>query len=524
MAIWYVRTDTSHSATRNGTSYATAWGGWTEVVWGVSGVSLSDTLYVCGAYASSTFLSVGAHLAASTAQQVTLRGDYAGDPAIFTFTGTGYLNSARNYTTIKGMKVNGMTGFSCILHTAIAGGIIENCELVGGSNGVGLGSNVAYTSYTVRNNVIHGQTNIGINHTIGTASLTPTGILISGNTVYAAAVYGIQFVVNSAAWTTSRFDKCAIRGNTVRDCPGGSVYFITCNNDTTTAPTIYSTDIEVSGNTIDRCGTIAGDSGKHGGITVMGAAWPMIFNNTVRDTYVTGAGIQTAKNIQPQIFNNTVSGIRSGTPTVAFQSGFPIDGNGIFFDNLTVGGLAYGNHISDLVNTGIPSSGVGLAIWDCQNVTYTGNIVMNCSGGITYGKASENNNAAYNNTIIDCDVGVIKVGTTTLAGNVSVKNNIFLRCTTGFSSGTNPAINADYNCIHGATTPYSGISAGANDKLVDPKLDNGKRPTEATLIRAGTSVNGKDFNGKLFYSQPNIGAVDDNSLTPRRGFVRQQGT
>jgi len=34
MATWYVRPNTSHSGSRNGTSYATAWGGWTEIVWG----------------------------------------------------------------------------------------------------------------------------------------------------------------------------------------------------------------------------------------------------------------------------------------------------------------------------------------------------------------------------------------------------------------------------------------------------------------------------------------------------------
>lgn len=512
MTTWYVRPDASHGGANNGTSYANAWQGWPSVVWGVSGVSLADTLYICGAHSSATLLSLGAHLAASSAQQVTLRGDYAGDSGSFLFTGTGYLNSTRNYTTFKRLKITGMTGFACILHAAVAGGIIEECELIGGTDGAKLNSSTVFTSVTVRNNLIHGQSGMGINHTVGTGSITPSGILISGNTVYEAAVYGIQVSVNSSAWTTSRFDRCYLRSNTVRDCPGGSIYFRSCHNDTTTAPTVYSTNIEVSGNTVDRCGTIAGDSGSHGGITVMGAASPLIFRNTVRDTYVTGGGIQTAKNIGPQIFSNAVSWIRSGTPTSAFQSGLPIDGNGIFFDNLTVGGSAYGNHISNLVSTGAPSSGVGLAIWDSQNVRYFGNIVENCNVGVTYGNASENNNAAYNNTFINCGTGVIKVGTSALAGNMIAKNNILSRCATGFSIGTNPSITADYNCVHGATTPYSGISAGANDISTDPQLDDQYRPQANEFKNGGLYVGGSDFYGKEFAGST-LGAVNLSTTT-----------
>lgn len=514
MAIWYVRPDDSHGGDEDGESYANAWHGWSEITWGSGGVSLGDTLYICGEFSSSVMLALGVHGANNESEQVTLRGDYPDDPGSFVFSGSGYLNSTRNYTTFRRLKIKGMVGFSCILHVADAGGIIEECELIGATNGVGLGSNISYTSCIIRNNIIHGQSNIGINHSINAASITATDILISGNTIYEAAVYGIQAAIFGTHWTSSRFERYVIRNNIVRDCPGASIYFRSCDFDLETAPTIYSNNIEVSNNTVDRCGTIAGDNGKHGGITVMGATYPVIFGNTVCDTYVTGAGIQTAKNLDPQIINNRISGIRSGTPTEGFQNGAPVDGNGIFFDIFTVGGLASGNHISNLVRTRSgTSSGVGLAFWRATNAQYIGNIVENCYRGASFGQGSETGNIVANNTFINCDAGVFQVGTAALG--MSVKNNIMLRCTRGFLTENAGAIQGDYNCIYGSVTAYAGtgvdnagaISPGSNDLSLDPELDHRYAPQNASVRHAGTYFWGKDFYGEPFTEPQNIGAV-----------------
>lgn len=47
-AAWHVREDTTHSGTRNGTSYANAWGGWSEINW--ASISPDDTIYIEGAH------------------------------------------------------------------------------------------------------------------------------------------------------------------------------------------------------------------------------------------------------------------------------------------------------------------------------------------------------------------------------------------------------------------------------------------------------------------------------------------
>lgn len=517
MTTWYVRPDASHSGIRNGTSFDNAWGGWAEIIWGASGVKAGDILYVCGAHAYTASIAVGTHGATSEATRVTIRGDYAILGTI-SFSSTGFFDAGRNYTTLKSVTITSAApGYNCIYLSAKTGFVVDRCTLIGGMGGVTLASNVAFTSCSITNNTIYGQSIAGINQSIATASIISAGITVAGNTVHDTSLYGIQLSIASTnlAWTTSSFSGYTIWNNTVYNTPGAAIYLRTCHNDLTTYPSIYSPGLTISGNTVRDCGTMAGPDGHHGGLLVMGFGAPLIANNTVRNCYVTGAGIQTAKNISPQILFNTISGIRSGTPAEEYQNGFPIDGNGIFFDNLTIGGLAFGNHISDLISTGDPNSGAGLAFWTAIGSTYAGNIVVNCNRGVFYGRAEETGNVVRNNTFINCNAGIWKAGTSVLAGNITVKNNILHNCAVGFSLGANPSVTADYNCIYGAVTPYVDIPAGSNDLSIDPLLDASYRPRAAALKRGGIYLGGKDFYGKQFYNPPNIGAVDDLPATPR---------
>lgn len=85
---------------------------------------------------------------------------------------------------------------------------------------------------------------------------------------------------------------------------------------------------------------------------------------------------------------------------------------------------------------------------------------------------------------------------------------------TGFSGVT--------NAISGHTTAPEKNAAVSRTIFAAPKLDERLyRPTAPELIRAGTYLGHKDFNGKQFYNPPNIGAVDDLSATSARyAFVR----
>ncbi|HTJ55864.1 MAG TPA: right-handed parallel beta-helix repeat-containing protein, partial [Nitrosospira sp.] len=459
-----------------------------------------------------------AHGATSDSNRVVIRGDYATSPGTIAFSASGWLDAVRKYTTFKSITITSTAeGYNCIYASGSAGIVVDGCTLTGGNAGVVLPGTVAFTSATIKNCIMTGQTTAGIAQSVTAASLVSSGITVTGNTIHDTSLYGIYFAITStnSAWTSSTFVNYLIANNTVYNTPSSSIYARACHNDFVTAPTVYSPGLVMSGNTVYNCGTIAGPSGDHGGLLVSGFVSPVITNNIVRDTYVTGAGLQTSKNKYPLITFNTITGIRAGTEAAAFQNGFPIDGCGIFFDNLTIGGLAYGNYISDLISTGIPNSGTGLTFWNCSGSKFIGNIVENCFTGASYGKSSETDNHLLNNTFINCSYGVSKIGTDALTGNVTVKNNLLHNCSAGFSIGANPSITADYNNVYGSMNPYVGISAGANDLNVHPLLDADYRPQAAALKRAGTSPSGKDFYGKQFYNPPNIGAVNDLPATPR---------
>lgn len=55
--------------------------------------------------------------------------------------------------------------------------------------------------------------------------------------------------------------------------------------------------------------------------------------------------------------------------------------------------------------------------------------------------------------------------------------------------------------------------------LDDPQLDGDFRPQAATVIAAATYIAGRDFYGKARKEQPNIGAVEDTTSTPRKLLI-----
>lgn len=473
-----------------------------------------DTLYVCGAHViSSAISSVGAHGGTSN-NPVTIRGDYGPEPGSMIFQAWTYFEANAPWTTISKLAITKLVAGAHAVAVRSDGLRVRDCTITGGVGGV-YADNVPVTLLEVTGCDISGTTEAAVRYMLTSGGLTASGINISNNNVHDHEKFGIDVRMASTAGVTSYISNVKLNHNTVYNTVYTSISF-GGSSVNPGKPSIYHPGVEVIGNDVHDCGHPPGPLGNHGGLGITGAVCPVIYNNRVRDCYVTGGGIQTQRNLNPVICFNTITGIRSGSPTSHFQNGLPIDGNGVFFDNDTVGGVAYGNYISDLVTTGNIGSGAGLAIWDCQGVTYFGNIVENVACGAFYGSATETGNAIYNNTVINSTVGIHKVGTTTPAGIILVKNNILKSCTTGFDSVTgNPMIDADYNCIHGSTTPYSVIPAGSHDLSVDPNLDSDYRPRAVACKRSGEIVSGKDYYGKRFYNRPNIGAVDDLTDTPR---------
>ena len=86
---WYARPTGGSYGNEDGTTYADAWDGLLNVVWGGAGVVAGDTLYVCGlnVHEATTINGISGQaditpVSGSAGNVITIRGDYGGDAGI----------------------------------------------------------------------------------------------------------------------------------------------------------------------------------------------------------------------------------------------------------------------------------------------------------------------------------------------------------------------------------------------------------------------------------------------------------
>jgi parallel beta-helix repeat protein len=159
--------------------------------------------------------------------------------------------------------------------------------------------------------------------------------------------------------------------------------------------------------------------------------------------------------------------------------------------NRIVGNIAYGNWQAAVVLN--PSDDTVIA----HNTCHRNNAGTGAHAGEVFSWGNSKSAVISNNILVS-----------TVAFGISREST-----DTGFS-GSN-------NCISGHLTAAEKNASVTGTVAVDPNLDEVTfRPKAAQLIRAGTYLGGKDYNGKQFYNPPNIGAVDDVTATPRQLFRR----
>lgn len=259
-STWWMRPDTSHSAVRDGTSYATAWGGWSEIVWGGAGVVGGDTLMVCGAHVLSANAAVGAHGGSSEATRCVIDGSYPDDPGTITSTPAGgyYLNNgSRQYTDIVGLTLIGDGGrslnigngahYTRVLRCAITGDgsaqvvalpvangnsltdlVINDCDFYGSCGAQGFisqfvtaaGASVSLTRATIKGNRFHQcqspRSIIHLRSDTGVTAHTRTDLVIDENVFEGCA--GILIEVNSPLNTYGLNTGIKVRRNVERNC------------------------------------------------------------------------------------------------------------------------------------------------------------------------------------------------------------------------------------------------------------------------------------------------------------------
>jgi hypothetical protein len=101
--LWYVRPSGGTYGTEDGSSYANAWDGFSNIVW--ASIQPNDVLYICGTHTEA--LVVGASgtgpVGRSYSKPITIRGDYEGDPGIIDSQdtrNTGIDINSKNYITL----------------------------------------------------------------------------------------------------------------------------------------------------------------------------------------------------------------------------------------------------------------------------------------------------------------------------------------------------------------------------------------------------------------------------------------
>ena len=523
MTTWYVRPDTTHnSALRDGKSYATAWGGWTEITWGSGGVVAGDTLYVCGSHSYGTSLAIGLH-GATSGNRVTIRGDYSGYPGSITFSdGACYIDANRSYTTITGLTIN-------------AGN--NTCIYPGGAPLIGLWvTNCTFSSGTAPEAAIKFRPFNGW----GYQDCIISGNSFSGGSTANTGGSAIQWY-NTSGGVVSTVSNLQIYDNTFTGCSSQRAVILLKAFNTVGAGTKLS-DIVIRGNTFTDCGAVAVEAygpetyGVHAGIKIYG--------NTIKNQTQVGVlggafalggfGPSTTAGFGTNdIYDNWCSGLHGLTgfcnPMYGTYRIFnnyaenitttDIDGVGVLFDHECKDSVAFGNEFRDIHGKEGDNfeSGFGILCLDCTNCTAYGNLFINCLHGVAFGnKGAAQSSSIYNNTFINCrKSGAYLVGGADNTTNI-VRNNVFTT-----TDSTAPAVKVNsaawtgesYNCFHGFGSPTNHTLA-ASTITTDPALTNGTPSSSSPVLGAGTYLGGTDFYGKEFPSPTPIGAV---CYQPTRG-------
>lgn len=500
MADWFVRPDTAHSTMRDGRSYDYAWGGWSEIVWGASGVNTGDTLYVCGAHSYTSVTTLGA------VTGVTVRGDHSSEPGSLSFKGNNiYFNVDGVGATVRALTIRSEN--ICILPSPKSGITIRGCTFYGSA--FPCISFLAANNWYWTNTVIDGNTFNG-------------GV---GGGAGAAISWWPQSAVNTY------HENLKITNNTFNGCSAAQGVIVLLGTPTSAA-TVHIYDLEVSGNTFTDCGGTAIKAyvpltGQNKGVKIYG-------NEITNQTRVgdLGGGItvggftqSTTADFGPNVIENNVAdglegttgfaNIMYGSYIVRHNSAKNIssviyDGCGLLFDHGSDGCVAYGNYFENLSGPADFTAGAGIGIiYEATNITCYGNVFKNCYMGVYYGNQTSGRvSSIYNNTFIDCVLAGIHGNPTTYPSDSNYcRNNIFTA-----ASGAALAIRYDSGAWNReSTNVFYGFAVGtqalhASDITSDPALDDRWLPA-LSLRAAGEYLGGMDFYGKELPAQPPIGAI-----------------
>lgn len=525
----FVRPNTSHNGTRDGASYDTAWGGWSEINW--ASLVAGDNLYVCDTHSySGSNLLVNPHSGA-TGNPIVVRGDYTDHPGVINLSGAIFIDANRNFTKFLNLTVTAGTD-ACISPggTPLKELTIKGCNLSAGSSAQPPIKFRAFNTWAFEDCLIEGNSISGCSApTLGTC---------------------IQWYVTSAV--TSTMKRLTIRNNSFTGGTGRATILLKAIYKTA-LETCFIEDLLVYKNTFQNCNGVALEAeckktdaisnkaiGANKGIKI----YSNIVINQGLNTNLGGGFVPSGFELSTtpefgtnDIYDNWCSGLHglSGfcNPLYGIYRIFnnyaenittvDIDGCGVLPDHGCHDTVIFNNEFRDIYGkpTDNFNTGFGILILDATNVICYGNLIVNCLYGVAFGNKTSIESALsqssniYNNTFINCSkAGIYLVGGADNTTNL-VRNNIFTT-----TNSTIPSVKVSVatwtgesnNCFYGFGSP-SAHTLAASTVTVNPDFDNKYRPRAIQLKRTGIYLVGRDFYGKNFYNPPNIGAVDDSSNT-----------
>lgn len=529
---WYVRPSEGTYGTSDGTSYANAFDGASDIVWG--SIAAGDTLWYCGTWNNTEGHGPGA--AGSAGNPITMRGDgfengkcgtettrasiRRTSAGVFPF-GVG---AGDNYVTIKGFyfagSSQGTADYSALLRIEMTGGTI--------------------TDVIVEDNIFDGSTDdaLGIlvspeNRANDITNLTIRNNIFQNFDVAAAKRDAIRIVPKTLDGSQNSLTDCIANvGHPVN-------LVITGNKFHNAKQSVRMQNLE--GNEADYTSCMAGRTEgflfTNNVVTGMRetnlqfdckSGFPCIVSDNyfgvVGDgTYDKANNIQTGKADGAIIEDNIVMGVVNDG-TAGDGVGIIVDHAGIYRSLQSDGVIVRRNFIT---NNKSNIEACGISNWSADNTQIYANIVTDSTNGIcmtgdaTGGSAATDNTGVsiFNNTIVDSIDEGLEISRASEA--FTFYNNLIVggQWAVNIETGSTAPTDANNNYVEFTTAQVGGTgtySPAASTTAYVPNFVGSRTSTEAAsfalrpsseLIGAGSPVvRAYDFNNKRCGNPSNIGA------------------
>jgi hypothetical protein len=484
-------------------------------VWGAGGVSLGDTLYVCGAHTYGASISVGAHLAASEPERVTISGAAPEESGSITFSASGTFTLARAWTTLRDISVFGFNANVPVVDISLNStqNRIVRSRIVGGGNGlcVQLNATASTSLADIRiedcefsGQINSGQAIIHLNALAAGSVVICDGLTVSGCSFSVTnAKQGVRVFFAATVDATSKVRNFVAKNNRLTRCSTAFIIFNAAGRP------ITNEGLSIRGNDVR---DLPVDAAGEGGLALLTGVTssaelgaPRVEGNRAINMVGTWGGVFFNDCTGLEILNNYFDGI---TTTTAQNRG-----HGVAVSSAVTGAVIADNVFRNIV--GVASADSGAAInfrGGGASVAVYNNLVIGCDHFIRSTNAGAGCVVEHNTAFEVRQSAIENTGAT--INNVVARNNFFVAGLPAAESVNNSSTawtNENFNAFCGFAAPV-GHSLGANSITPSlPKLTDGGKPDAGSVLEGAgtTTTRTTDFLGAArSATTPTIGVME----------------